>query len=224
MPDYTRFAIYYLPPEGALATFGAQWLGWDIERGQTHLQFDVEGLDEIVATPKKYGFHGTLKPPFRLATGTTRAELEQAIAALAATLAPVEFEALSVAKLGRFLALIPEGDTTALADLAAQLVTKLDRFRAPPSQPELERRRAVALTPQQEANLVTWGYPYVMDAFRFHLTLSGKLSRAQLDIAEKALQHRLPPLPVPFKISQIALVAERDDGYFETLRRFELST
>src|SRR6056297_1726408 len=66
---YSRFAIYYLPPAGPLAEFGARWLGWDVENGRALRQPDLPGLEGITKAPRKYGFHGTLKPPFRLAQG-----------------------------------------------------------------------------------------------------------------------------------------------------------
>ena len=37
------------------------------------------------------------------------------------------------------------------------------------------------LTDRQEALLTQWGYPYVMEEFRFHITLTGALDPAHLD-------------------------------------------
>ena len=70
--SFTRYAIYYLPPAGALADFGARWLGWDVRRGAAAVQLDLPGLRDATEAPRKYGFHGTLKPPFRLAEGQER--------------------------------------------------------------------------------------------------------------------------------------------------------
>ena len=74
--DFRRYAIYFAPrPRRALARFGAAWLGWDAEAGADRDGPELAGLPrpraEIVATPRRYGFHATLKAPFRLARGAT---------------------------------------------------------------------------------------------------------------------------------------------------------
>lgn len=221
--SYSRFAIYYVPPEGPLAAFGASWLGWDIARGCAADQPDVPGLDDITMTPRKYGFHGTLKPPFRLTDGVGIAELERAARDLAASLAPVRLEGLDLTALGRFLALTPTGDVDALRQLAAACVRDLDRFRAAPSEAELARRRAANLTARQDALLAEWGYPYVMEEFRFHLTLSGRLPDKTIPEWSETVRAHMPPLPSPYLIDQIALCGERDDGRFELVHRLTLS-
>lgn len=73
--SFARFAIYYVPSKGHLADFGASWLGWDIVEARDVPQPDVPGLRDITMKPRKYGFHGTLKPPFRLKEGQTQASL-----------------------------------------------------------------------------------------------------------------------------------------------------
>ncbi|APX25697.1 MAG: phosphonate metabolism protein [Rhodobacteraceae bacterium] len=225
MTDYSRFAVYHAPAPGPLATFCAGWLGHDPVTGQTCPHPEIPGLprpvDEITATPRKYGFHGTLKPPFRL-TGP-RGALEADLAALAARLSPVEMPGLSLTRLGSFLALTPEGDTAPLAQLAAQVVRSLDGHRQPPQPAELERRRQARLTPRQEENLLRWGYPYVMDDFRFHLTLTGKLSRAEAEQTAEALRPVLAPLlPRPFRVDALCLFGEAADGRFHQLARYPL--
>ena len=225
---FTRYAIYFAPPADAEWTrFGASWLGWDMETGETVDHPDLAGLDvaRITATPHKYGLHGTIKPPFRLAEGQTVEGLQQACAELATALVPVWLDGLEIARLGRFLALRPTSDTSELADLAAQAVRALDPFRAPAPPEELERRRAGGLSPAQEANLMAWGYPYVMDQFRFHITLTGKMPKPELPAIEAALEQELTPfLPKPFVISDLALVGERSDGRFQMIHRYALSS
>ncbi|MFC6589203.1 DUF1045 domain-containing protein [Sulfitobacter pacificus] len=108
--SYSRYSIFYVPPEGALADFGASWLGWDIMSGREVLQPDLADLRDITMTPRKYGFHGTLKPPFRLRQNRTVAELEQATSKLAASLAPAICDSLELTTLGQFLALTPQGE------------------------------------------------------------------------------------------------------------------
>ena len=220
-----RFAIYYMPPSDApWARFATRWLGWDAETGTEPPAPDVPGLphprEEITATPRKYGLHATMKPPFRLAKGATRDDLEAAAEALAARSSPVTLDSLALTRLGRFLALCPTGDQGALGELAGKWVSELDAFRAPPEEEELARRRAGGLTAAQEENLLRWGYPYVMESFRFHITLSGRLSPADLDATANALETQLGDLlPAPFTIDTLAIAGEGEDGRFRLLRR-----
>ncbi|MCO6384333.1 DUF1045 domain-containing protein [Oceanicola sp. 502str15] len=222
MEEFRRYAIYYAPPEGPLADFGAAWLGWDAAGGQEVAQPEVPGLDmaAIAEAPRKYGFHGTIKPPFRLSAGHDRAGLEAALEDLARGLEPVEMAGLRLARIGRFMALVPVGDSAALEHLAARVVEGLDGFRAVPEAAELARRRAAGLTERQDALLLRWGYPYVMEEFRFHLTLTGRLEGAEADRVEAALAERLEGLlPAPFRIGSLCLFGEGNDGRFRLLRR-----
>ncbi|MEF9604921.1 DUF1045 domain-containing protein, partial [Paracoccus sp. PXZ] len=110
-----RYAIYYAPPEGAFARRASAWLGWDAACGQPLTPPEL-GLpaEEITRDPRRYGFHGTLKPPFRLAEGRDGDALHRAVAGLAQRLSPVTLPGLRLASLGGFLALVPEGDTAPL--------------------------------------------------------------------------------------------------------------
>ncbi len=227
MTGTTRYAIYYAP-EGALARFGAAWLGWDAEAGETRAHPAIGPLPrppaDLTATPRKYGFHGTMKPPFRLAEGQDAAGLRAALAALCAGLAPVRLDGLRLRRLGGFLALVPEGETAPLELLAADVVAGLDAFRAPPTAAEITRRRPERLTPRQRDHLDRWGYPYVMDEFRFHLTLTGDLPEAEAAAVEAVLGPALAPLlPRPFVVDALGLYAEAADGRFRLLHRYPLS-
>lgn len=221
--SFTRYAVYYLPPEGALARFGAQWLGWDVAVGAAVDHPDLPGLHDVTTTPRKYGFHGTLKPPFRLSDGTSLQDLQVAVTRLARRCAPARCDGLALTRLGRFLALTPVGDDSGIARVAATCVSDLDAFRAPVSAAELERRRRARLSEGQDANLQRWGYPFVMEDFRFHLTLTGRLAPDQLDHWTEAAKRELPILPAPFILDAVALVGERQDGRFELLQRYALS-
>jgi hypothetical protein len=220
--SYSRYALYAVP-DGDLGDFGAVWLGWDIRSGAAADPLPIAGLDDVTMTPRKYGFHGTIKPPFRLADGYDLGAMQTAVADLAAKVAPVHVEGLQLSLLGGFLALVPVGEATALSTLAARFVQDLDRFRAPPSEAELTRRRAAGLTARQERNLTTWGYPYVLEDFRFHLTLTGRLPpEAQAVWIDHATAH-LPDQPLPYMMDSIGLAGERLDGRFELLHRYTLT-
>ena len=214
---YTRYAVYYVPPEGPLAEFGASWLGWDLRLGRASPQPGIAGLDAITARPRKYGFHATLKPPFRLVDGADPARLASALADLARTTAPARCNGLQLSVLGRFLALTALGDPSELRRVADACVRNLDPFRAPLTEADRARRRSGRLTARQEALLETWGYPFVMDNFRFHMTLSGPLPGDMVAMWQEEAGRHLPPLPAPFVLDRIALCGEREDGCFEMI-------
>lgn len=226
MTRFQRYAIYVMP-DGALARFGAGWLGWDALAGTPAEHPAVDGLprplSEITATPRKYGFHATIKPPFRLAVDTTLAALMQDLATLCDRMEPVTLDGLTLARLGGFLALVPEGPTAALNTLAAAAVTTLDRHRAPLTEDDLARRRKTGLTPAQEALLAQWGYPYVLAEFRFHITLTGNLPRPEAEAVAALLTPRLTPLlPRPYAIDSLCLMGEDEAGLFHLIHRYPL--
>jgi putative phosphonate metabolism protein len=228
MENFSRYAVYYAPDPGDFADLASSWLGWDAAHGQIVSHPVVPGLPllaaEITQTPRTDGFHGTLKPPFRLAPATSVQGLHEALTGLSDRLSPVEMPGLSLHPLGRFLALTPTGDQTALARLAATIVQELDYFRAAPTDTELEKRRKSRLSEKQNAYLETWGYPYVMDEFRFHLTLTGRLPKSQVETVAQSLEAVFAPvLPTPFKIPNICLFGEAEDGRFHILHRYTLS-
>lgn len=223
MSGFHRFAVYYLPDDEVLADFGADWLGWDIRSGTARAQPPVEGIAALTEAPRRYGFHATLKPPFRLAEGRRAEDLADEVAALARRKAPREMDGLALTRIGRFLALTPRGDPGALERLAFSCVSDLDPFRQPPSEAELQARRAVGLTPRQDDLLRRWGYPYVLEEFRFHLTLTGPLAPKDMDRARRVLTDKLPKLPCPFRVASIALVGEGADGRFRLLHRHALT-
>lgn len=228
MEGYARYAIYYAPPPGPLAELGAHWLGWNAETGAEAAHPEVVGLPrplaDLTATPRRYGFHGTVKAPFRLAPGTSAAALHAAAGALCARLAPVTLDGLGLHRVGGFLALTPEGDAAPLAALAAEVMARLDTFRAPASEAEVARRRPDRLTPRQRDYLDRWGYPYVLEEFGFHLTLTGDLPPDEAATVEALLAPRLAPLlPRPFRLDQLCLFGEAGDGRFRLLHRYTLS-
>lgn len=231
MNGYDRYAIYWAPEAGAFADASARWLGWDPAAGAEVAHPAVQGLPrplaEITETPRKYGFHGTVKPPFRLATGTDASALHAAAQVLCKQLAPVTLPGLTLERLDGFVALTPRGDQTALATLAtlaARVVEGLDQFRAPPDAAEIARRRVDRLTERQRTHLLRWGYPYVMDDFQFHLTLTGDLPAQDAQTVAEALAPYITPLlPAPFRVDTLCLFGQAQDGRFRLLHRYTLS-
>jgi putative phosphonate metabolism protein len=173
-----RYAVYVAPaPSTALAALGRQWLGRDAETGAelpppTWINGAAAWWRSITDAPRRYGFHGTMKPPFVLAPGRDADELREALSRLAQSARAFSLPGLELTEIGSFVALVPTQSSDALTELADDCVTELDEFRAPPSESELVRRRASRLTERQSLLLQRWGYPYVLDEFRFHMTLT----------------------------------------------------
>ena len=187
-----RYAIYFAPPDdSALAQAGSRWLGRDAVDGARLEQPPCAGLAAtrlaaLTAAARRYGFHGTLKPPFRLRAGRSVEELGEAVAALAARQQRFFFT-VRLATLAGFFAWQPATAHDEIAAIAAACVTELDAFRAPPDAAELARRGR-GLDPNQAALLQRWGYPYVLDEFRFHLTLSDAVAGAEAERMHAALE------------------------------------
>lgn len=228
MEEFKRFAIYWAP-QGALAERAAHWLGWDPRAAHVVPQPELTGLPrplaDLTADPRKYGFHGTIKAPFRLAAGLGQSDLSVALAAFCARTAPVVvLPGLHLTLIEAFLALTPEGDATALNDLAARVVIDLDLCRAPLTEAEIARRRPERLTPRQRDLLATYGYPYVLEQFQFHLTLSGPLSPVEAAALKPHAAAMFQPLiPRPFHVNDLCLFGEDGSGRFHLLERHALS-
>lgn len=223
---FARYAIFYIPPADAdWVRSCTGWLGWDVNTGRAVAHPEIADLplpvSELTQAPRRYGLHATLKPPFRLASDQTEDSLKAACAALARDQAPVQLSALTVTRLGRFLALCPVEPPAALSTLAARCVSELDPFRAEASAAELDRRRDRGLSVRQDHNLTRWGYPHVMDLFRFHITLTGRMPKTALARVETALNEMLAgQIPTPLHLTDLALLGEDDAGLFHLIQRY----
>ena len=174
-----RYAIYFAPAHGSpWWRFGAGWIGRD-ERGDTALPqqpppgFDGGSFGELTAEPRRYGFHATLKAPFRLREGAGEPLLRARLAAVASRLRALPVGRLVPVWTEGFVALAPVQHDAALAALAAHCVTGLDELRAPLNAAEMARRRPEALDERGRQLLAEYGYPHVLERFRFHMTLTG---------------------------------------------------
>lgn len=183
-----RYAIYYAPAaDSPWWRFGASWLGWDELRGTPLPQpplpeFSAEDFREITSAPRRYGFHATLKAPFRLRESVTEALLRDRLAALAAGLRAVPLGPLAPRLLEDFVALQPERPPLGLDSLAARCVLDLEDLRAPLRPEEMARRRPEQLDAVGRDLLQRFGYPHVLGRFRFHLTLSGPVDPVTADL------------------------------------------
>lgn len=177
-----RAAIYYAPPENsALAERAEAWFGDQVAQS-------------VTASPRHYGFHATLKAPFRLAVGSSLSDLLGAVERFAGARRWIEGPALHVSELGSFLALVPSQLDGRVNALAADCVQAFEPYRAPLQQAELAKRRAAGLSARQEQYLLDWGYPYVMEEFRFHMTLTESLPDAERAHWKAVLEAHFAPL------------------------------
>lgn len=218
---YSRYAIYHCPSDADFAAFGADWLGWDVETGSDRPV--PEAHEAVVARPRKYGFHATMKAPFRLVEGETFDRLRGAVAELAGAQKAVRLEALEVQRLGRFLALVPSQASADLQALGFACVEQLDGFRAAMTETERARRKPERLSAAQREMLERWGYPYVGEEFRFHMTLTGPLGD-ELDTVKAEAEAAVSGLAIrPYLLDRICLCGERADGRFEVIDGFALA-
>jgi hypothetical protein len=223
---FERYAIFYTPPAGPLADFGASWLGWDSvsARAVAHPQTGITDVADITAIPRKYGLHATLKAPFRLASDAGLRSLQDAVVTFCKTNSPVAINDTRLRHAHGFIALRPCGDTTALRNLAAQIVRDLDVHRQPLSQADIARRRKSALTPRQDRQMLEWGYPFIFDDFHFHLTLTGPLPDAKAAKVIAALAPVLDPIvPRPFVLDALTLMGQDREGMFHQIQRYALT-
>jgi putative phosphonate metabolism protein len=230
MPSAPRYAVYWAPPAGcALAQLGERWLGRNAATGRALQQPALAGFPNakivlITASPRRYGLHATLQPPFHLVAPYGLADLDARLASFAKMQPRFRAPALRVTRVANFLALTLRAPSPALHALAAQCVETFDCFRRVPDAEELARRRRCGLTPRQEENLCRWGYPYVMDEFRFHVSLTGTIDRDTADHLQPVLaEYFAVATSALLQISEVALFVEPGPGAsLRILRRYGL--
>ena len=182
-----RYAIYFAPdPASPLWGFGSAVIGYDAATGADPQQLVPPGYAAeewlgLTAEPRRYGFHATMKAPFRLPADIDEDALVAALREFVRTEAPFTVT-LQMSVLGDFVALTPAGEAPAIAALERRVVEGFERFRAPLTEDELARRLRSPLSARQRDLLARYGYPYVHEEFRFHMTLTGRVPRP-LEIA-----------------------------------------
>jgi Protein of unknown function (DUF1045) len=194
-----RYAIYFVPAAASqLYRYGSAILGYDSYTGNA-VEFPDEFGDgavnwnELTATPRRYGFHATLKAPFHLARSSTEQQLVNALQSFAGLGHAVHSFAPTLRELEDFFAVVPLKAEASLDALAASCTTIFDAYRAPISPQERARRIASGLSQSQIQNLDRWGYPFVLSEFRFHMTLTGAVpqrrKKAILAVLLNGLRH-----------------------------------
>ncbi len=214
---FQRFAIYWTPaPETALAEFGTRWFG-----GIETFGLPPKLAARAIKAPAVYGLHATFKAPFRLKDDVAPEALRDALDDFCASRRVPAAGRLILDHYQRYLTLMLSGTEADIDWLAAECVTQFDQFRAPPNEDDDARRELDDLSPQEEAFLKEFGYPYVLSAFRFHISLAGPLDGAELDAVAKTLEPRLACfMREPFEIGDLSLLGEpRSGGAFEVISR-----
>ena len=217
MAPFPRYAIYYAPAQGSsLDQFGTEMLGYDAWIGAA-LPFPGDVVEripdwrELSDDPRKYGFHATLKAPMTLADGKSEKMLLAACAEFASAMRTIPMIAPVVNSISGFLAVIPAEKSSALQQLAADAVRAFDGFRAPLTAEERARRNPQRLTPRQVDYLDRWGYPYVMEEFRFHMTLTTRLEEIRREDVLTMLRERFARLDLAeLAVDRIALFRQDD--------------
>jgi putative phosphonate metabolism protein len=230
MTGTPRYAIYYVTAPGStLDRFGARLLGYDAFSGEAlpfpgGIEQAVPDWREITSDPRKYGFHATLKAPMTLADGRIEAELLAACESFARSPRAIPVIKPAVTAIGDFIAIVPVQRSAELEQLAADAISAFDGFRAPLTLADRERRNPERLTPRQRDYLDRWGYPYVMEEFRFHMTLTGRLPDERREAVLAELRRRFAAIELEtLAIDSIAVFRQPDaKSRFRIVQRFEL--
>lgn len=208
-----RYAIYYTPPlKGEFWAAGSSWLGRDASNQQSLVQASLPDLasvdiDRLTDRPRRYGFHATLKAPFELKSGLNESALVSGLADIASKLSPFTVP-LKVKTLGEFIALRPqENENDELRALHEICVRDMEPFRAPLTLRDIERRRKAGLSREQDKRMLKWGYPYIFEDFRFHMTLTCRVRDASLrDSIQQSLDaYFAPHLTNPHRFDGVAV-------------------
>jgi len=211
-----RYAIYFIPAaESDLYRFGSAILGYDCYTGKSvpypdEFQADAAGWSQVIDEPRRYGFHATLKAPFRLLPSCNEAQLVSAVHSFAGLGHAVPMISPIVQMVSGFAAIVARRQEPSIDALASHCTTIFDAFRAPMSPPERARRMALGLSRRQIQNLDRWGYPHVFADFRFHMTLTGTIETRRRRRILASLRQCLGRMRAdqPVSIDRLALVKQ----------------
>ena len=227
MTSTGRYALFFTPaPGSALQWFGECWLEREPEAAADLLGCALPPADlaRFTASPRRYGFHATLKAPFELGSQASQAALGEALLAFAAEVPMIQGPPLRLSTMGPFAALRPADAWPDVDRLANLIVEHFDGFRAPLTPADRVRRAAAGLTDNQAALLERWGYPYVFDEYRFHMTLSDSLAPQDQTWLIETLTPVIAPLcREPLRVDAVTLVHQPDrNSRFQPLDRVPL--
>ena len=215
-----RAAVYAAPaPDSALGGLAAAWLGRDAFTGEATRAAGAT-RDPLVAEPARYGFHATLRAPFRPKPGIDLETLSATLDAMCAGRPAPVIARLTLARLGAFFALVPGGPEPALQALEGAVLDAFEPFRAPLTEAEVARRSPERLSARQREHLAAWGYPFVHDDFRFHMTLTGPVPGSADELHRDLATHFAPVLDRPLPLDGLGLFVEPEAGAPFRVRSF----
>ena len=237
MKKYSRYAIYYAPPkESSLEEFGRYWFGWDPLNAKlinnkhriNYLnRFGIKNLiniDKNVLIPKKYGFHGTLIPPFKLNKNYSTNTLFKKTEEIAKKFKKFKFYKFKLKKINNFYAFVQNKKNNNINKLSNRLVRELFKFRSPLTKKEIDRRNPSKLSKLQLNILYKWGYPYIMSEFNFHMTLASEVTGNKLYFELKKIEKNKEIILNEINnFDKIYIFGENQNGMFENLENFSLS-
>lgn len=211
-----RYAVYFCPSEAsALGAFGREWFATTSVPG-----ISPERWLALMTDVRRYSWHATLCAPFELAECTSYAQLREKAEDIAPQMEPFELP-LELAWLSGFLALRPTNNEMAVKALAERCVRHLNSLRAPLTEAAWDRR-VERLDDVERRLFREYGYPYVLERFRFHMTLSAP---ATVD-EEQAMRAWLAPKLIgrsTARVDALTICREQDPGKpFEYVERIPL--
>ncbi|GFZ89312.1 DUF1045 domain-containing protein [Dyella caseinilytica] len=212
-----RYAVYFCPMAGSeLDVFGQEWLSRMAVPGIEPARMQV-----LLADVRRYGWHATLSAPFALADGASYDDLHERAVKIAQQSNAFDLP-LTLDRLAGFLALRPADDETAINALAERCVRELNPLRAPLSETTWQRR-ASGLDDVERTLFQQFGYPYVLERYRFHITLSAPAMQQEEQALCTWLSSRVAKLP-PARIEALTICRESAPGHdFEQVDRISLN-
>lgn len=224
-----RYAIYFVPDcVSSLGRYGRRILGGKGPDGAAGSRWQPAGIDpeeiaDITAAPRRYGFHATLKAPFCLSDDYDEQDLIDEAARFCIGRAAIELPRLAVGTLSDFVALRPVEPVPAVDQFAAECVRHFDRFRARVPGTAAAHSRDSGLDPRERELMEQWGYPYVLDRYRFHMTLSCPLDPRRRKAFCVAAAQSLPDLG-PCRLDAVTICREElQDRTFRAVARLRLT-
>ena len=237
MKKYSRYAIYYAPPkESNLEEFGRYWFGWDPINAKSinnkqRINYlngfgikNLKNIDKNVLIARKYGFHGTLIPPFKLNKNYSTKTLFKKTEKIAKKFKKFKFYKFKLKKINNFYAFVQNKKNNNINKLSNRLVRELFKFRSPLTKKEIDRRNPSKLSKFQLNILYKWGYPYLMSEFKFHMTLASEVTGNKLYSELKKIENNKEIILNEINnFDKIYIFGENQKGMFENLENFSLS-
>lgn len=230
----SRLAIYFAPePDSLWWQAGSAWLGRDAWTGRlmpppSFPYLDSALLSAMTATPRRYGFHATLAPPWYLKQEITRNDFLRRAQDFASTQQHIALPQPKIVRLRGFLALAFDASAPDAQSLAQRTLEYFQPVRMPMTREELESRGESL--PERHRDLLTrWGYAYAEDQFRLHFTLSDRLSKIDTESAARLEEWAQtwfagPLRRTPLVLDALTIFEESEPGgFFTAIARFPFS-